>query len=28
LLDLVATGRTRDVLDGCRRMFRFGDAHA
>ena len=27
LLDLVAEGRTREVLDGCRRMFRFGDAH-
>ena len=28
LLDLVAAGRTREVLNGCRRMFRFGDAHA
>jgi hypothetical protein len=28
LLDLVAAGRTRDMLDACRQMFRFGDAHA
>jgi hypothetical protein len=28
LLDLVAAGRTREMLDACRRMFRFGDAHA
>lgn len=28
LLDLVATGRTREVLVACREMFRFGDAHA
>jgi hypothetical protein len=28
LLELVATGRTREALDACRRMFRFGDAHA
>ncbi len=27
LLDLVNQGRTRDVLDACRAMFRFGDAH-
>ena len=27
LLDLVAEGRTREVLNGCRRMFRFVDAH-
>lgn len=28
LLDLVATGQTRETLDACRRMFRFGDVHA
>jgi hypothetical protein len=28
LLDLVAAGRTREMLDACRRMFRFGDLHA
>ena len=28
LLDLVAAGRTREVLVACREMFRFGDAHA
>ena len=26
--DLVAAGRTREMLDACRRMFRFGDLHA
>lgn len=28
LLELVAAGCTREVLDACREMFRFGDAHA
>jgi len=28
LLDLVAAGRTRELLLACREMFRFGDAHA
>jgi hypothetical protein len=28
LLDLVATDRTRDVLDACRQMLDLGDAHA
>ena len=28
LLDLVNAGRTRDLLDACHTMFRFGDAHA
>jgi hypothetical protein len=28
LLDLVAAGRSRDVLLACRGMFQFGDAHA
>ena len=28
LLELVAAGRSRDVLIACRRMFQFGDAHA
>ena len=28
LMDLVAAGRSRDVLVACRSMFRFGDAHA
>jgi hypothetical protein len=28
LIDLVAEGRSRDVLLACRSMFRFGDAHA
>jgi len=28
LLELVAAGRSREVLLGCREMFRFGDAHA
>ena len=28
LLELVAGGRTREVLDACRAMFRFGDVHA
>jgi predicted DNA-binding protein (UPF0251 family) len=27
LLELVAAGRTREVLEACRAMFRFGDAH-
>jgi hypothetical protein len=28
LLDLVSDGRTHDVLEACREMFDFGDAHA
>lgn len=28
LLELVEAGRSREVLLGCREMFRFGDAHA
>ena len=28
LLDLLAAGRTREVLVACRNMFQFGDAHA
>ncbi len=28
LLEIVAAGRSEDVLGACRRMFQFGDAHA
>jgi hypothetical protein len=28
MVDLVAAGRTVDVLEACRAMFEFGDAHA
>ena len=28
LLELAASGRTREVLLACRRMFQFGDVHA